>query len=122
MGEVASRDVERELYFPVEWFPEGGDIRALRFQGVSATEMVAMVDTSRRDADRLVGHMVAVHTPLGIEIRWLGVEAGTYLLLPFQPGQSLKLLRPRGENSIIGLVRWVGDSVEPPEDSMVRMH
>ncbi len=115
LGTVALADIERNLHFPAEWFPEGGTIRAVRIQHETTSEMIAMVDISRRDPDRLVGHLVAVQMATGVEVRWLAVEDDTYMLLPFQPGQTLKLLRPHGENSIVGLVRWIGDSVDLPE-------
>jgi transcriptional regulator with XRE-family HTH domain len=114
VGSYPSSDVERHLHFPAEWFPEGGNIRALRVLGEGAPEMIAMVDLSRRDADRLVAHMVAVQTPSGLEVRWLSKQDGAYILLPFQPGQALRMLRPHGENSIVGLVRWIGDALDAP--------
>jgi hypothetical protein len=76
--------------------------------------MIAMLDIGRRDADRLVGHLVAIQTASGIEVRWLGREDGAYLLLPFQPGNTVRVLRAHGENSIVGLVRWIGDSADAP--------
>ena len=112
LGAISPNDVERFLQFPAEWFPEGGEIRAVRVKGQSVSDLLAMVDVSKRDADRLAGHMVAVQTPTGIEVRWLVAEGNGFILLPFTPGQPVRLLKFLGENSVIGLVRWVGDA--PP--------
>jgi DNA-binding transcriptional regulator YiaG len=111
LGTVAVTDVERNLHFPDEWFPEGGTIRAVRIHSQSAIPLIAMVDISRRDRDRLLGHIVAVQASEGIEVRWLKQEDGIYLLLPFQPDQAVKRLRTHGEQSIVGLVRWIGDEI-----------
>jgi len=117
MGTLAlsANQIEREISFPAEWFPEGGAIRAVRVRGEETPEMIAIVDISRRDADRLVGHLVAVETPTGVEIRWLRLVDGEQMLLPFLPEQRIRKLRTHGENSIVGLVRWIGDSAEPPQ-------
>jgi hypothetical protein len=64
---------------------------------------------SRRKADQLIGRMVAVHTPNGIEVRWLSFKDETYVLHSIH-GQVARFLHPHGENSIVGLVRWVGDA------------
>ena len=115
VSKVVSADVESYIHFPEQWFPEGGAIRAFHIIGETVSKMIAMVDLSRRDADRLLGHMVAVQTPSGVEVRWLSGQDGGYILLPFQPGQPPKLLRPHGENSIVGLVRWIGDELDMPK-------
>lgn len=110
---LLSSDVERKIHFPAEWFPEGGTICAVRIHLPDHPEMIAMIDISRKDSDRLVGHLVAVQTAEGVEVRWLSLEDGVYMLLPFVPGQPLRRLRSHGEQSIVGLVRWIGDSAEP---------
>lgn len=114
LGTLALADIEQNLFFPSECFPSGGAIQATRIEGKSASDMIAMIDISRRDAAGLVGDMVAVRTVTGVEVRWLGHEENTFLLLPFRPGQTLRLLRHDGEGSIIGRVCWVGNAIAPP--------
>jgi len=116
---ILPSDIERTLHFPAGWFPEGGEIYAVRVSG-AGSQLIAMVDVSRRDASHLVGKMIAVETPSGIEVRWLRLEEATYILWPFQPEQTLKLLSSEGENSIVGLVRWVGPADEAPQDLQVQ--
>jgi transcriptional regulator with XRE-family HTH domain len=117
---MAAADVERELELPAEWFPEGGILCAAHVQGAVSSRLIAIIDVSRSDVEALVGRLVAVEAPSGIQVRWLTREDSTYMLLPFQPGQVQRLLRPRGENSIVGLVRWVGEAPPAPAPRKVR--
>jgi transcriptional regulator with XRE-family HTH domain len=109
VGPVSVADVERILYFSSDLVPEGGKLEAARITS-STTELVAVIDVSRQDAEHLVGKMVAVRTVEGIEVRWLAREDGTLFLLPFQPGQRVKPMRYKGEWSIVGAVRWLGEA------------
>jgi transcriptional regulator with XRE-family HTH domain len=115
LGQHALADIEQNLLFAPELFPEGGKFEAVRIEGDTTVDLIAIVDVSRRDPDRMVGDMVAVLTATGIEVRWLSREDTTYILLPFQPGQTIKLWRHRGDGSIVGRVRWVGNSIAPPK-------
>ena len=108
LGSVVAVDIERILSFSPEFFPDGGKIEAVRILPNSA-DLIAVVDVSRQDAENLIGKMVAVRTALGIEVRWLAREDGMLFLLPFQPGQTVKPMRYKGEWSIVGAVRWIGD-------------
>ena len=102
---------------PSDWFPEGGTIRAVRINGLSISPIVggsyiALIDISYRDADRLVGCMVAIQSPDGIEVRGLRKDGATYMLVPLRddPDHPIRVLRHHGENSIIGkVVRWIGE-------------
>ncbi|MGH9354723.1 MAG: hypothetical protein ACRD10_01170, partial [Terriglobia bacterium] len=111
-GTVATADIERFLSFSPDFFPEGGRNEAVRVEGQTAN-LVAVIDVSHQDAEHLVDKMVAVRTASGIEVRWLAREDDFYLLLPFQPGQKTKPMRYKGEWSIVGAVRWVGESPWP---------
>lgn len=86
---------------------ESEDLRQVKiFQGTTS-ELLALVDLTRKDPDRLVGNMVAVKNALGIEARWLRWESGDYLLYPIGPEQSVIPLRLWGEWSIVGRVCWL---------------
>lgn len=118
LGAVNPLDVELNLSLPAEWFPESGSIRAARINGNSISPLVegtyiAVIDISRRDADRLVGCMVAIQTTKGIDARWLRRDGATYLLVPLRESSDnpIRVLRHRGENSIVGqVVKWIGDA------------
>ena len=110
----AQADVEQFLQFSPDLFPEGGMMEAVRVMVHASRELVAVVDVSRHDADRLVGNMVAVRTATGIEVRWLEREGGIYLLLPFHPGQQPRALRHSGDGSVVGVIRWIGNSIPRP--------
>jgi len=120
LASFSPAEVERNLQFPSEWFPEGGDIRAVRISRPAMPDLIAMIDVTKRDADRLVGHMVAVETLSGVDVRWLSLDDGMYMLHPFKFGQEIKRVRTHGENSIVGLVRWLGDSIDSPTEKRSR--
>lgn len=113
MATPALDAVEQNLHFPPELFPEGGKIEAVRIDGAGTAKLLAIVDVSRHDADRLVGEMVAARTATGIEVRWLECADGVYLLMPFHPSQQIRRMKHTGEGSIAGAVRWVGTSITP---------
>jgi DNA-binding transcriptional regulator YiaG len=122
LGSVTGVDVERVLSFSPDLFPEGGKIEAVRILSHKA-DLIAVIDVSRQDAEHLIDKMVAVRTVFGIEVRWLTKEDGIPLLLPFQPGQTVKPMRYKGEWSIVGAVRWLGDVPfpdRPPDKKRVR--
>ncbi|HEX5234145.1 MAG TPA: helix-turn-helix transcriptional regulator [Silvibacterium sp.] len=116
LGSVDPLDVEVNLTLPAEWFPESGSIRAVRINANSISPLVdgayiAVIDISRRDADRLVGCMVAIQTTVGIDVRWLRKDGSTYLLVPLRESTDhpIRVMRHRGENSIVGqVVKWIG--------------
>lgn len=111
-GPVTVADVERILHFSSDLVPEGGKLEAVRLDRGTA-HFIAIIDVSRQDADHLVGKLVAVRTVEGIEVRWLSKEDGVHLLLPWRPGQNVKPLRYKGEWSIAGAVRWIGEAELP---------
>jgi transcriptional regulator with XRE-family HTH domain len=111
---MAAGDVERELELPAEWFPEGGLLRAAYLSGAVSPRMVAIIDASRDQVEQLVGRMVAVEVPGGIEVCWLLLEEGVYTLQSFQPRQLPRVLPRRDKKSIVGLVRWVGEAPATP--------
>jgi hypothetical protein len=117
LGELSPNDIEKNLHFPEEWFPEGGIIRALRVQGEGVAKMIVVLDISRKDPDQLNGSLIAVQTSNGVEIRWLSrQEDGVDMLLPFHPNQPWKKLQKSGEYSLVGFVCCtVGDSAAPPK-------
>jgi len=85
-------------------------------QGTASSAMVAQVDISRKDPIQLVGEMVAVLKPDGIEVRWLMRDDGVYMLHPWQPGQSTVKLRPQGEWSLAGQVLSIGKAATVEAD------
>jgi hypothetical protein len=87
-------------------------LRWRRVVGGETSEMIALVDISRTDAEELVGQLVAVTTSVGTEVRWLLRVCGVYLLHPSRPGQATAPLRPRGEWSLAGRVRWFGQGAD----------
>ena len=112
--EVKLSEKEQERRNRGESFsPVGRELKVARIVGHRTAEMIAMIDITRQDADRLVGNMVAVRTPDGIEVRWLDQEDGLYLLYPFHRGQTLSRLRQCGDGSIVGQVRWIGNAIVP---------
>jgi transcriptional regulator with XRE-family HTH domain len=111
-GSVTAMDVERILSFSPELLPEGGRTEAVRIS-TKSTDLIAVIDIAQQHAEHLIGKMVAVRKVDGIEIRWLAREDGAFLLLPFEPGQTVKAMRYKGEWSIVGAVKWVGDAPAP---------
>lgn len=109
MGSLGAADVEQNLYFPANWFPEGGIIRAVTLSDVSISPIMkqgctVLIDITRRDPDRLVGCTVAVQAAEGIDLCMLHKDANTYLLIPLHDGvvRATRVLRHEGENSILG--------------------
>lgn len=88
-------------------------LQVIRIASYGDREMTAAVDTSHCDVESLVDKMVAVRTSLGVRVYWLGLLDDIYLLLPFEPNQTIRRLRSEGEGSIAGLVRWIGNEAAP---------
>lgn len=110
-------NVELALKLPSSWFPAEADIQAVRFAspqpGFIAGDLIALVDVSRRDKDRLVGCVVVVRSPNGPEPMKLRKDAGTYLLVPLieDADHPVRVLKQGGHWSIIGKVlKWIGDA------------
>lgn len=104
-------EIERELQFPSEWFPEGGATYAVHLHGKTSSNLIAIIDVSRDDAKKLMGRMIAVRTRAGIEVCWLTRENGLDMLTPMQPGMAaMPRLLSKEQSSIVGLVRWMGDA------------
>lgn len=116
LGTIPASDIEANFFLPNTWFAEGGAIQAARIRGIALSpfidgEVIALIDASQRDPDRLVGAIVAVKTVEGIDVRRLHKDRNSYILLPAQEGRGLaSLWRPQGENSILGkVVRWISE-------------
>ena len=73
--------------------------------------MIGMIDVTRKDADRLIGCIVAVHTVCGLEAMKVvdSRRDGVYLLRPLRSDVDPLIVQPDGEGSILGrVVRWIG--------------
>ncbi len=112
-------NVELALSLPSTWFPRGSDVQAVRFSGQLSPfiggDMIALVDVSRSDPDRLLGCIVAVRTPTGAEPMTLRKDGATYFLVPLHEDAEhrVRLLKRTGAWSIVGRVlKWIGDA--PP--------
>jgi transcriptional regulator with XRE-family HTH domain len=110
-------NVELALNLPTNWFPSGASVQAVRFHGefspLICGELIALVDVSRKDPDRLLGCIVAVRTSSGVEPMTLRRDGRTYLLVPLHETaeHSVKVLRHEGVWSIMGKVlKWIGDA------------
>ncbi|ACO33701.1 DNA-binding protein [Acidobacterium capsulatum ATCC 51196] len=107
------------LQFPSSWLPLEGTLQATRFPNPGipymSTEVIGIVDVSRRDPDRLVGCIVAVIGYEGLEAMVLRRDGTTYLLLPIGAESSrVRVLKSHGVGSIAGRIcKWIGDAPEP---------
>lgn len=127
LGQMKNEDVEQYLTFPASWFPGGGIIRATRVKGNLNHPhveggLIALIDISRRDPDRMVGSVVATHSTSGIRMSYLSKDGDVYMLQPVmdEPNRQARILRMTGENSIVGQVlKWIGDAVSVPSASDV---
>ncbi|MDR3797982.1 MAG: helix-turn-helix transcriptional regulator [Terracidiphilus sp.] len=111
--------VDYTLSLPVEWLPRRGVIQAVRFENTISRyiekEVIAIVDVSRKDPDRLYKGVIAARTPTGIEPMALQKDRETYFLVPIgEPSSSiLEPLQSSGNWSIVGkILRWIGEA--PP--------
>lgn len=103
--------------FSNDWFPADAEVQAARFPSFHPSlipgDLIAFVDISKTDRDRLVNSIVAVRTPTGPDLRTLRRYGLTYMLLPLRehtPDEAHEL-RSSGSWSIIGKVlKWVGDA------------
>ena len=114
---LQAQDIESSLYFPPSWIPKGAQVQAVRFSQIISPfvsgDVIALVDISRRDPDRLTGSIVVVQTPTGKEPMTLRKDGEDYLLIPIkeEAGHPARIFRPRGTWSIIGKVlKWIGDA------------
>jgi transcriptional regulator with XRE-family HTH domain len=114
---LEAANIESSLSFPSSWFAKDSKIQAARMTGLRLPfiegDMIALVDISRRDPDRLVGSLVAVRSPAGVEARKLRKDGGTYLLVALQEEAEnpVKVLRNNGTWSIVGrIVKWIADA------------
>jgi SOS-response transcriptional repressor LexA len=111
--------VERQIPFPSDWLPPGGKIYALKIMGDSMSPMISpdtivLVDVAQRDAEKLVGRMVAAREGDGVTIKWLRKDQDIYMLVPQYASlrHPVRIIRPEGDFSIVGVVvKWIG---EPP--------
>jgi len=115
--QVQAQDIELSLSFPTSWFQKGSEVQAVRFPNLISPfisgEVIALVDVSRRDPDRLAGSVVVVRTPTGTEPVTLRKDGDTYFLVPLKEDadHQVRVLRTRGAWSIVGrVVRWIGDA------------
>lgn len=118
-NEVQTQDIDASFQLPMSWFPRGAEIQAVKFpQTISpfvTGAVIALVDVSRRDPDRLAGSVVVVRTPTATEPMTLRKDGETYLLVPLQEdaNHQVRVLRTSGPWSIVGrVVKWIGDA--PP--------
>ncbi|QNI34514.1 helix-turn-helix transcriptional regulator [Alloacidobacterium dinghuense] len=118
LGQMDVAEIQENLHLPNHWFSEGGTIRAVTIHNnplspLIAGDHIAIIDVSRRDADRLAGCVVAVRTVTGIDVRMLQKDRNVYFLKPLNEasGQSVRVLKHDGEDSIVGQVlKWIADA------------
>lgn len=110
-------NVEHCLSLPVSWFPGDAQVQAIRLAGKYSPfiegELVALVDVSRRDPDRLLGCVVAVRTTSDVEPMTLRRDGSAYILVPLREDveHPARILRQDGSWSIVGrVVKWIGDA------------
>lgn len=118
--------VDYTISLPSAWLPQHPSVQAVRMSEtippLVTGELICIVDTSRRDPDRLRGCIVAVRTPDGIAPMKLREDNRTYFLAPLYDNQQpVRILRPSGEWSIMGRVlRWIGEApIAEPSPSLV---
>jgi len=117
--------VDYALSLPAAWLPQHSSVQAVRMSEtippLVTGELICIVDTSRRDPDRLRECIVAVRTPHGVAPMKLREDNRTYFLAPLYDNQQpVRILRASGEWSIIGKVlRWIGEASDretpPPQ-------
>jgi transcriptional regulator with XRE-family HTH domain len=114
--------MDYSLPLPSQWLPRESTVQAVRLtEKISPFmegELIALVDTSRRDPDRLTGCIVMVKTQTGVEPMTLRKESNTYILVPLHESQSnpVRLFHAGGDCHILGrVIRWVAEapSFEP---------
>jgi transcriptional regulator with XRE-family HTH domain len=108
------------LSFPAAWLPQDATLQAVMLSNQISPffegEVIALVDISRRDPDRLQGCIVAVRTPDGIEPMVLRKDSSIYFLAPLHDGinHPTRVLRANGDWSVVGkILKWIGDSPGP---------
>jgi transcriptional regulator with XRE-family HTH domain len=115
--DVLASNVEIAFNLPAQWFPKDSAVRAIRFEGEISPfisgELIALVDVSRKDPDRLLGCVVAVRTTNGVEPMKLRKDGHTWFLVPLREDAEhpVRVLRHDGAWSIVGKVlKWIGDA------------
>lgn len=113
------KDVEITLTLPATWFPgtETEKLKAIRLPGQFSPfiegNVIALVDVSRRDPDRLLGCVVAVRTQTTVEPMRVRKDGSTYFLVPLHEDAThpVRVLRESGTWSILGrIMKWIGDA------------
>jgi transcriptional regulator with XRE-family HTH domain len=115
--------VDFTLSLPSSWLPQHSSVQAVRMSEtippLVCGDLICIVDTSRRDPDRLRGCIVAVRTPNGVAAMKLREDNRTYFLAPLYDSQQqqVRVLRDSGEWSIVGRVlRWIGEASNPESE------
>jgi hypothetical protein len=113
MVSLGVAECDESLHTRSRLFSESSTLREVQINDDRGRGLTAVVDVSRCDVEALVNKMVAVRTACGLEVRWLDSQDDVYLLLPFLPHQTTRVLRAEGEWSVAGLVRWIGNEAAP---------
>jgi transcriptional regulator with XRE-family HTH domain len=116
---VDERDVQDVIPIPVGLLEKGVKPIAVRVAGdamepVLMDGWIAIIDTSKRDPEKLVGCMVAVKTDDHLQLRWLRRGRNFFQLVPQNTSlrHEIRVLAPGEDWEIIGeVVKWIG---EPP--------
>jgi len=85
--QVDENEIERRIPMLKEWLPRSGKIVALKVSGDSMDPIIqhghiVLVDTTMRDATKLVEKMVAAREGDGVTIKWLRKDGPHYMLVP----------------------------------------
>jgi transcriptional regulator with XRE-family HTH domain len=119
--------VDYTLSLPSNWLPKGADIQAAKLAHEISPyitgDLIALVDISRRDPDRLAGSIIIARTPEGNRPMTLRKDGSSYLLIPLHESalHPARILRQSGDWSIIGrVVKWIGDAPEGGAPSKAR--
>lgn len=114
-------EIREILDLPARWFPKQGEFYGLNVSGNSMSPIVndnslVIVDTSRRNPQDLIHHMIAVRERQGVTVKWLREDKGVFFLTPHITSreQPIRVMRKEGEFSLIGeVVLMIGTPLKP---------
>jgi SOS-response transcriptional repressor LexA len=116
---VNEEDVEAYLCLPAAWIRPSQNVFAVEVHGDSMSPLieagyVVLIDTSQRDAKKLINKMVVAREGDGITVKWLRRQKDIYMLVPNHTSvrHPVMILNSEEDTGIVGrVVKWIG---EPP--------
>ncbi len=113
---VSETDIECVLMLPRSWFGKSATVFGVPVRGHSMHPVlhdgdIALVDVARRNAQQLVGRMVAVRVGDGAAVKWLRRAGASYALVPenSSPEYETKVMEKGSDWAIVGeVIRWIG--------------